>query len=226
MLWYVYQAVAKATRIEKVWILTDSQQVVDEAESWGANVLMTSEDCPTGTDRIVSRLGDMDAEIIVNVQADEPLIESSIIDLLVEALEDSQADVATPVYAIKTVEELVNPNVVKVVRAADGTALYFSRSPVPYVRDIELADWLGASQFWGHTGIYAYRRSALEDFEKLSPAQLETTEKLEQLRLMEAGKKYLTVALDYRPQAVDVPEDLEAVKRTMTSLGIDKQHGA
>jgi 3-deoxy-manno-octulosonate cytidylyltransferase (CMP-KDO synthetase) len=226
MLWHVYQAVAKATSIEKVWILTDSQQVVEEAESWGADVLMTSEDCPTGTDRIASRLVDMDAEIIVNVQADEPLIESSVIDLLVEALEDSQADVATPVYAIKKMEDLVNPNVVKVVRAADGTALYFSRSPVPYVRDIELTDWLGASRFWGHTGIYAYRRAALEDYQKLAPSQLETTEKLEQLRLMEAGKKYLTVAIDYRPQAVDVPEDLVAVKQIMTSLRIGRQNGA
>lgn len=225
MLWHVYQAVSKATRVEKVWILTDSQEIVEEGESWGADVLMTSEDCPSGTDRIASRLDEIAAEIIVNVQADEPLIESGVIDLLVESLEGSDADVATPVYAIQNIEELVNPNVVKVVRADDGIALYFSRSPVPYVRDKDLNDWLEATPFWGHAGIYAYRRAALVDFQKLPPAQLEKTENLEQLRLMEAGKRYLTVEIDYRPQAVDVPEDLESVKRTMASLGLNQQYG-
>ena len=219
MLWYVYQGVSKAKRIDKVWVLTDSQAVADVVTAWGGDVLMTSVDCPSGTDRIASRLDKLNGDIIVNVQGDEPLIEASVIDRLVEALEDSAADVATPVYAIQTQDELVNPNVVKVVRASDGSALYFSRSPVPHVRDKDMSEWLGAARFWGHAGVYAYRRGVLSEFPNLPEAPLEQIEKLEQLRLLEAGKRFLAVEIDYRPQAVDAPEDLEAVKQKMRSLG-------
>lgn len=217
MLWHVYNAVSKAQRVDKVWVLTDSQDVMDLAASWGADVLMTSEDCPSGTDRIASRIDELNADIIVNVQADEPLIEGRVVDILVEALEGSTADVATPIYAIESVDEITNSNVVKVVRTTDGTALYFSRSPVPYVRDKVIGDWLESAQFWGHAGVYAYRRQVLKEFSKLPKSPLEQIENLEQLRLLEAGKKFLTVEIDYRPQAVDTPEDLETVVRVLRS---------
>ena len=176
---------------------------------------MTSEDCPSGTDRIASVIDNLDADIIVNVQGDEPLIPSDVVDRLVTALENSTADVATPVYPITTLDDLTNPNVVKVVRAADGTALYFSRSPVPYVRDVDQQDWMSQSDFWGHAGVYAYRRSVLQEFQSLPKGRLERAEKLEQLRLMEAGKSFLAVEIDYRPQAVYIPADLETVNRIL-----------
>ena len=215
MLWHVYQAVIKAEKIEAAWVLSDSQEVLDIASTWGANTIITSEDCPSGTDRIASVMDSMSAEIIVNVQADEPLIDPTVVDRLVEALEGSEADVATPVYPITNVDDLANPNVVKVVRAQDGSALYFSRSAVPYVRDAEFQDWLAHAKFWGHAGVYAYRSEVLRKFPDIPTGILERSENLEQLRLMESGARFLTLEIDYRPQAVDVPEDLDTVKKTM-----------
>jgi 3-deoxy-manno-octulosonate cytidylyltransferase (CMP-KDO synthetase) len=215
MLWYVYQAVSQARRVSGVYVLTDSQEVLDAALSWGAVALMTAEDCPTGTDRIASVIDALEADIIVNVQGDEPLITGQVIDQLVNALENSTADVATPVYLISTLDELNDPNVVKVARALDGSALYFSRSPVPHVRDADPAEWLSHTTFWGHAGVYAYREQVLREFSHLPEGRLERVEKLEQLRLLEAGKRILAVEIDYRPQAVDVPSDLEPVRRIL-----------
>ncbi len=216
MLWHVYQRVSSARSVSSVWVLTDSQEVLEAASSWGAHALMTSEDCPSGTDRIASVVDALDADIIVNVQADEPLIAGTVVDSLVAALEDSEAQVATPVFRIGSVEELNNPNVVKVVRASDGSALYFSRSPIPYVRDIGTERWLDSATFWGHVGVYAYRRGVLVEYLGMPQGRLETAEKLEQLRLLEAGMGILAVEVDYRPQAVDVPSDLERVRELMT----------
>ena len=212
MLWHVYQRVSKAQRIAAVWVLTDSEEVLDEASSWGANVLMTSEACPSGTARIASVINALEADIIVNVQGDEPLIASSVVDGVVEAMAESDADVATPIYRINCIEDVTNPNVVKVVRAPDGTALYFSRSPIPYVRDLEPQLWLSQCPFWGHVGVYAYRRNVLQEYTRLPEGQLEGVEKLEQLRLLEARMRIIAVPIDYRPYAVDVPSDLDVVK--------------
>ena len=219
MLWHVFQGVSQAKSISEVWVLSDSQEVVDQALSWGANSMLTSEDCPTGTDRIASVIGQLQADIIVNVQGDEPLIRGEVVDALVSALERSRADVATPVYRLKTMEELNNPNVVKVARALDGTALYFSRSPIPHLRDVEPTEWLSKAAFWGHAGVYAFGREVLEEFSRIPLGSLETMEKLEQLRLLEAGKRFISVELEYRPQAVDVPEDLERVVRIINETG-------
>ena len=217
MLWHVWQRVSQAQCIGDVWILTDDRAVQEQAYSWGAKAMMTSEECPSGTDRIASVIAKLDADIIVNVQADEPLITGAVIDRVVTALQESEADVATPVYSITNIEEVTNPNVVKVVCGATGEALYFSRSPIPHVRDSELEQWLSLTPFWGHTGIYAYRRRVLLEYRRLHEGRLERAEKLEQLRLLEAGKRILAVEIDYRPHAVDVPSDLEQVKTLMSS---------
>ena len=215
MLWHVLQGVSTAKRVGEVFVLTDSQEVVEAAASWGATALMTSPECPSGTARIASVIAQLDGEIVVNVQADEPLITGTVVDAVVEALEVGDGEVATPVYRLSTAQELADSNVVKVVRGTDGRALYFSRSPIPHVRGMEPVEWLNHSIFWGHVGVYAYRRSVLCQYPQLPEGQLETVEKLEQLRLLEAGKQILTVEIDYRPQAVDVPADLEVVKRIM-----------
>jgi 3-deoxy-D-manno-octulosonate cytidylyltransferase len=212
MLWHVYQGVSQAEQIKEVWVLTDSQEVMDAVSSWGGKAMMTSEDCPSGTDRIASVAHLLDAEIIVNIQGDEPLIRGSVVDKMTAALEASDADVATPVYPLTDNEEIDNPNVVKVVRAANGSALYFSRSPIPYARDIDADQRLGTTAYWGHVGLYALRREVLLEYPVLPQGTLEQAEKLEQLRLLEAGKSILAVEIDYRPHAVDVPADLEAVK--------------
>lgn len=220
MLWHVYQGASKAERIGGVWVLTDSQEVVEAASSWGARALITSEECPSGTARIASVIGLLDADIVVNVQADEPLITGAVVDAVVRALEEGEAEVATPVYRLTTVEEVADPNVVKVVRAANGRALYFSRSPIPHVRDMKQKEWLSYAPFWGHVGVYGYRRKVLCQYGQLPEGLLEEAEKLEQLRLLEAGKQILTVEIDYRPHAVDVPADLEVVREIL-----DHTHG-
>ena len=212
MLWYVHRAVLGCRGVSEVYILTDSAEVYDAASSWGASVLMTPEDCPSGTARIVSVLDSLEGDVIVNVQGDEPLIQATVVEQLIDALEGSDADVATPVFQITDLGDVQDPNLVKAVRAADGTALYFSRSPIPYVRDCPPEEWLSRATFWGHVGLYAYRRRVLDAHAKLPEGQLEGAEKLEQLRLLEAGLRLLAVEIDYRPQGVDVPGDLELVK--------------
>ena len=209
MLWYVFQGVKKAKLISSVWILTDSTEVFDSATSWGANAIMTSEECPSGTDRIASVIGQLDGDIVINVQGDEPLMTGAIVDTMVASLEASDADVVTPVYRIYTAEDLTNVNINKVVRASNNTALYFSHSPIPHVRDEAIENWPSRVPYWGHVGVYGYRRSVLEEYGRLPEGQLERVEKLEQLRLLEAGKRILTVEIDYHPLGVDVPSDLE-----------------
>jgi 3-deoxy-manno-octulosonate cytidylyltransferase (CMP-KDO synthetase) len=212
MLWHVFRGVSKAERISAIWILTDSTEVFQAASSWGAKTIMTPEDCPSGTARIASVIDQLDADIIINVQGDEPLMESSVVDTMVASLENSTADVVTPVYRIDSPEDIANLNINKVVRAMDDTALYFSHSPIPHVRDEPIENWASLAPFWGHVGVYGYRRSVLEEYGGLSEGKLERVEKLEQLRLLEAGKKILTVEIDYHPLGVDVPADLERVK--------------
>jgi 3-deoxy-manno-octulosonate cytidylyltransferase (CMP-KDO synthetase) len=212
MLWHVFQRVVKAERIDAVWILTDSAEVFEAASSWGAKTIMTAEDCPSGTARIASVIDQLDADIIVNVQGDEPLMDGTVVDKMVDALEGSDADVVTPVYRIDSTDDIANLNINKVVRASDDTALYFSHSPIPHVRDEPMEDWVSHAPFWGHVGVYGYRRFVLEEYGQLPEGQLERVEKLEQLRLLEAGKRILTVEIDYHPMGVDVPTDLERVK--------------
>jgi 3-deoxy-manno-octulosonate cytidylyltransferase (CMP-KDO synthetase) len=215
MLWHVYKAVENANTINGIWVLTDSEEIYDVAASWGANVLMTSEDCPSGSARIASVIEKLDADIVVNVQADEPLLPSSVVDTLVTALYSGDWDVTTPVYRITDQGDLTNPNVVKVVRASDGSGLYFSRSAIPYVRDADPEDWTSSVEFWGHTGIYAYRRAVLIDYPSMPEGILEEAEQLEQLRLLEAGKRILTVEIDYHSHGVDVPSDLDLVTKLL-----------
>ena len=215
MLWHVYQGVSKAKQVSEIWVLTDSEEVYEEATSWGAKTLMTSPDCPSGTARIASVMEQLASDIVVNVQGDEPMISGEIVDAVVTALEESDADTATPVYRIFKAEEIADPNLVKVVRDAAGRALYFSRSPIPHVRDVALDEWSGATTFWGHVGLYAYRRKTLLEYLDLPEAKLEAAEKLEQLRLLESGKRIMTVEIDQRLYGVDTPADLERVKQLL-----------
>ena len=217
MLWHVFQGASQARLINDVWIITDSEEVYEQASSWGAKALMTEDHWPSGTARIASVADQLDGDIIVNVQGDEPLISGTVIDSLIESLETSNSDVSTPVFPITSIEDVTNPNIVKVVRGSDRRALYFSRSCIPYVRDTEIRNWLSEAQFWGHTGVYAYRKTVLTEYPRLPEGVMEKAEKLEQLRLLEAGRHILTVEIDYRTEGVDTPADLEKVKNTISN---------
>lgn len=215
MLWHVYTRAARATGIDDAYILTDSPEVAEAAAAWGAKTILTDPDLPSGTARIAAALDRLPGDRIVNVQADEPLIEAAVIEAALGALDDPAAAVGTPVARIRTAEALFNPNVVKVARAVGGQALYFSRHPIPYLRDVPPEEWLDRGVFWWHIGVYAYRRAVLAGYAGLPDSPLEAAEKLEQLRFLEAGLRIGTGAVDYEPHAVDVPEDLERVRRIM-----------
>lgn len=205
----VWQRVAQAECGKNACIITDSDEIAQAARGWGATVLMSDPNCTSGTERIASVLEELSGDFILNVQGDEPFIEPKLLDTLAARAEKTQADLITPVFKVEDEEELFNPNIVKVVRAQGGQALYFSRSTIPYVRGKEPKDWMAAHAFWGHVGVYGYRRSVLAKYLELPLGELETVECLEQLRWLDAGYQMQTVETGYRSVEVNTPEDLE-----------------
>ena len=176
----VYEQARKAQRLDRIVIATDDTRIADVVKKFGGEVVMTSPACPSGTDRAAEVARQLDCDRVVNIQGDEPLMRPEMIDQLVDSLADY--DMATLARLIESAEVLANPNVVKVVFATTGNALYFSRHPIPFVRDIG-----ATAPHFKHLGIYAYRRDFLLKFVQLPPSALEKTEKLEQLRALENG---------------------------------------
>jgi 3-deoxy-manno-octulosonate cytidylyltransferase (CMP-KDO synthetase) len=213
---HVCEAAARASRVSRVVVAADDERIVQAVESFGGVAVMTDTDHPNGTSRLAqaARLLNLDADqILVNVQGDEPEIEPSVIDAAIEALHTRNTPIAT-CAAQAAPDDARNPNVVKVVVGADGCALYFSRSPIPHARDG------GDATTLRHVGIYAYRRSFLEDYVSLTPTPLEITEKLEQLRVLEHGHRIaVAICADVNTHAgIDTPEQYRAfVERWIAS---------
>lgn len=216
MIQHVWEGARSARRLSDVIIATDDTRIRDVCESFGARACITDPALPSGTDRIYAAYRQLDrpCDIIVNIQGDEPLLEGLIIDELIETLErDTTADVATPIQTIDNDADLYNPAVVKTVVNAEKRALYFSRSPVPYIRMPEGSRQLTDQRtFWKHIGLYAYRSAALERFTSLPPSDLEGAESLEQLRLIEDGAVYVCTELKRALHGVDTPEDVARVR--------------
>lgn len=213
LIMHAYERACRACLADDVVIATDDQRIVDAVAPFKANIIMTRVDHATGTDRIAEAAATVTAEIIVNVQGDEAVLDPAVIDAVIEALVNTpDAVMATARTRITEPKRLPDPNAVKVVCDRNGAALYFSRHPIPYVRDA--AD---ASQavHWQHIGLYAYRREFLLRLADLPQTPLEKLEKLEQLRVLENGYKIMVVDTDYRGTGVDVPEDLETVGRIL-----------
>ncbi len=216
LIWHVWQRVQQTKSINRVVIATDADEVRRVAEAFGAQVLLTSPDCQSGTERIASILDQLEADLILNVQGDEPLVDPMMLDALVSKWSSAPCDLITPVYRITDPADLGNPNVVKVARAHDGRALYFSRSPIPYVRSCPMEQWLDHQQFWGHIGVYGYRAEVLRNYYHLPQSPLQQAESLEQLKFLEAGYTFQTVETGYHSVAVDTMEDLENVRRMLS----------
>ncbi len=201
---------------EEIWVATDHADVQAAAEGHGASVLLTRADHPSGTDRLaeVAELrGWGDETIVVNVQGDEPLIDPALIEQTARQLADSGADIATVAHPIDDAADFFDPNIVKVVRTANGDALYFSRAPIPYARD-HFAREAGGETLPGgmpayrHIGLYAYRARFLRAYAKLAPSPLEGFEALEQLRALWHGFRISVMIADRLPaRGVDTPED-------------------
>lgn len=209
---HTYERAREAALVDRVLIATDAPEVVQALAPFGVVPVMTRADHPSGTDRIAEVVADIQAEIVVNVQGDEPLIDPAIIDAAVRPLLDEPDVVmSTARNRIEDPADITNPNVVKVVCDARGHALYFSRCPIPYIRDA--ADQgAGADCYWQHIGLYAYRRDFLLAYARMPQTPLEKLEKLEQLRALENGYKIAVIDTKYESIGVDVPADLERVR--------------
>jgi 3-deoxy-manno-octulosonate cytidylyltransferase (CMP-KDO synthetase) len=209
---------ACASGAASVTIATDDARILEAAAAFGADCVMTSAQHASGTDRIaeIARAkGFAEEDIVVNLQGDEPMMPSAVVDAVAQALNARpQTEIATAVAPILSLAEFLDPSCVKALRARDGHALYFSRAPVPWPRDSVAAGqptrYAGA---WRHVGIYAYRVRSLLQFAAWPPTPLEEAERLEQLRALEHGMRIYLVALSEAPPAgVDTPEDLERMR--------------
>lgn len=214
----VYERAVAARSVNAVIVATDDRRIVDAVTRFGGNAVMTSASHCSGTDRIAEAIKGMDADIIVNVQGDEPLLAPQAIDAAVAPLiEHEELQLATLKTLITDIEDYNNPNVVKVTVDKDGFALYFSRSAIPYAR----AGFGRGGRVYKHIGLYVYRRAFLFKFSKLPPSMLEETESLEQLRALENGFKIKVVETSYNPVSVDTQVDLERVRTIVKGLGLD-----
>ncbi len=214
MIQWVYERASLAERIDKVIVATDNEKIKETVEAFGGTVKMTSGDLASGTDRTAAALDGEEADIIVNLQGDEPFIEPALLSRMVQVFANPEIEMATPIKHITHVNELDNPNLVRVVRDKLNFALYFSRSVIPFLRDIpDKQQWLERHRFFKHIGIYAYRKKTLLQLTALPQSSLEQSERLEQLRALENGIKIYTVETDYESTGVDTPEDLEFVNK-------------
>ena len=209
ILQHVYERVAKSNMLDRVIIATDDTRVQEKARSFDAPVVMTSKDCFSGSDRVAQAVKDLDCEIVVNIQADQPVLPTQILEEIIKPLLVQPALlIVTPIYPLTDLSGLNNPNTVKVIVDKEGYAIYFSRSPIPYVRnkiqDIQL--------FYKHIGVYAYRKEFPLEYAKLPPSHLEKTEGLEQLRILENGYRIKTVLVNSDSVSVDTKEDLESIR--------------
>lgn len=215
LLQHTWQRSCRCCRFDGLYIVTDHPLIYDEAMRFGANVVMTPSSLSNGTERIAFavRNGLLPlADIIVNVQGDEPLLDEAIPSALINLLENNpEAAIATAVTPLEDVEEAKRASVVKCVRDLHGRALYFSRQLIPYG---------GSAPVWRHVGVYAYRRSWLLQMHTLCPTPLQQSEGLEQLKFLEHGHAIYTTIVNHTGFGIDTPEDLEAFKTHLCSVNL------
>jgi len=209
MIQWVYENVAQS--LKHVWVATDDNRIFNAVQNFGGNAVKTLSTHQSGTDRcaeaaqILSK--EIDFDVVINVQGDEPFIQAEQIELLKSCF-NGNADIATLIKKIDTSEELFNPNRPKVVIGNQQNALYFSRSPIPFVRNEEEKNWHLKNNFWAHIGMYAYKADVLQKITKLNNGKLELTESLEQLRWLENGFQIKTAETNHQSIGIDTPEDL------------------
>ena len=211
MIQRVYEGAAKSKLLSDVIVATDDTRIYAEVERFGGKVVMTSQDHRTGTDRCGEVAMQFEADVVINIQGDEPLIDYRQLDQLLEAFEDETVQIATLGIADVSEADKQNPNRIKLVLNHQNDALYFSRSSVPNEHHAQQAD-REEFPFFRHIGVYAYRKKTLLDLVKLTPTKLEKIESLEQLRWMYYGYSIRVVETDIETPNIDVPEDVEKVR--------------
>jgi len=221
MIQHVYEGVRQSSLVDDVMVATDDERILKAVENFGGRAIMTSQDHMTGSDRVAEVARKLKSEIIVNVQGDEPLIKGVIIDKAIRPLlADETISISTLMTGVYEVKDWLNPHIVKVVVDQKNFALYFSRSPIPFPRDLHI-DRLESNPFgtkrplpkrvFKHIGVYVYPRAFLLRFTKMKPTPLEKLEKLEQLRALENGYRIKLTPVGYEPLCVDTPEDLQKI---------------
>lgn len=216
MIQKVYEQVAKA--LDHVYVATDDKRIEEVVKNFGGNVVMTSSNHQSGTDRIAEAANyianqlNLHFDVVINIQGDEPFIQPEQINLLKSCFSNPSTQIATLIKKIINSDEIFDPNKVKVVTAKDNRAIYFSRSPIPFVRGENHEEWKNKHEFFKHIGMYAYRLDALMEVTKLEQSSLELTESLEQLRWIESGYWIQTEITEHESIGIDTPEDLIRVK--------------
>ncbi|HWP43467.1 MAG TPA: 3-deoxy-manno-octulosonate cytidylyltransferase [Blastocatellia bacterium] len=222
MIVHVVRRASSARLVSRVIVATDDERIADEVRRHGGEAMLTSPSARSGTDRVAEVAARLDCEIVVNVQGDEPAIEPSVIDAAIAPLiEDDRIQVSTTSEPITSVEDVFNPNVVKVITDREGFAIYFSRSPIPHIRPapgLTLEESLSSDpallyNYRKHSGLYAYRSGFLEAFSRMDQTPLERLEALEQLRMLENGYRVRVVKVEHRSIGVDTEQDYVRVKR-------------
>lgn len=219
---WVWERVAPMSILDRVVVATDSDEVADVCRSLGAPFEMTSSDHPSGTDRVAevaARPAFRDYEVIVNVQGDEPLVKEAHIQSAIDLVREGRWQVGTCATPLMTEQAHTDPSVVKVIRAENGRALYFSRAPIPHRRDGNPSlDELAREPFLRHIGLYAYTREALAEWVDLAPSRLEGLELLEQIRPLEAGFGIGVAVVESAEPGVDTPADAQRMEDILTEL--------
>lgn len=206
-----YEAAVKTNLFEEVYVVTDSDIIFSEMNSFGGNAIMSKKQHECGSDRIAEAVADMDVDIVVNVQGDEPLIDTLSLEKVLEVFRGRDAeriDLASLKTPLIDKKDIDNPNNVKVITNKGGFALYFSRSPIPYPREQN-----SGVTYFKHLGVYAFRKQALMDFYSLPMLDLEATEKIEAIRYLEYGKNIKMVETTVKGIGIDTPEDLEEARK-------------
>ncbi len=233
---YVYENARRAKLLDDLVVATDDQRVMEAVKEFGGKALLTAKEHKSGTDRLKEVVDPIDVKVVVNIQADEPLIHPTMIDDVVRALLDQPAiKIATILKKIEVGNEITDSNVVKVVFDKNAFALYFSRAPIPYKSNYELPSCAKAfpfarasedksegrpvANYYKHIGLYAYSKDFLSAFTNLPVSILEEAERLEQLRALENGYRIKVIETNYETLAVDTPEDLETVKEKLAPPG-------
>ncbi|ALJ03961.1 3-deoxy-manno-octulosonate cytidylyltransferase [Pseudalgibacter alginicilyticus] len=206
-----YEATVATKLFDDVFVVTDSAIIYDEIVNNGGKAIMSKKEHECGSDRIAEAVENLDIDVVINVQGDEPFTDEVSLRKLIEVFKndsEKQVDLASLMVHIQEEEEINNPNTVKVVIDQSDFALYFSRSPIPYLRDKNVN-----VKYYKHKGVYAFRKQAILDFYKLPMKALEASEKLEQLRYLEYGKRIKMVETSVQGIEIDTPEDLERAKK-------------
>jgi 3-deoxy-manno-octulosonate cytidylyltransferase (CMP-KDO synthetase) len=214
----VYERIAETHGVKRVIVATDDDRILGVVKDFGGDAMMSEHGLRTGSDRVAQIAREIPADVYINLQGDEIPLTSGFLDDLIHPFKNSDAAVGTLKRKITDVRDVTDPNVVKVVTDDQGYALYFSRSPIPYLRDFPMGESLPRTGLhWKHLGIYAYTSAALIKFTQLPPGRLEVSEQLEQLRLLEAGIRIRVWETKHGSLRIDTPEDLKSAEQILST---------